>query len=414
MIPINTDRPLRTTTIITPALILVNCFIALIMAVDPEWNKWFLDNWMLNPATPRLWQFISYQFLHGGIMHLLGNMLFLWVFGQCVEDRLGKVAFLCFYLAGGIIAGISHTLTSVAPVIGASGAVSAVTGAFLVLFPYTRIRILWLFILITIFEIPSLWFIGFSFAKDIFFQIKGQGNVAYMAHIAGNIFGAGVGLSLLLSRLLPREPYDLMTLLSQWNRRRQFRAAINSGSSPWTGAKPGKSHVFKKSDKPDNQIITPTNYEKPNGDSHSNYPTKATKDTAKSLSSAQHILESEERSTISELIELQEIPEAAKRYSEHLAIHTDMVLSQSNQLLIANQLFRDKSYEKAAQAYRLFLKAYPAGDATGQVRLLLGLTLVRYLNLFEEARDILSVAIAKIHSESDKQLAQQLLQEANN
>ena len=92
----------------------------------------------LDPGDPVLFSFIGYQFLHGDWLHLISNMLFLYIFGNNVNDKMGHVGYLGFYLAGGVAAGIGHMLTSFSPVIGASGAVAAVTGAYLALLPLSR------------------------------------------------------------------------------------------------------------------------------------------------------------------------------------------------------------------------------------------------------------------------------------
>ena len=97
------------------------------------------------PARPYLWQFITYAFLHSGLLHIFGNMFFLYIFGNNVNDKLGHFGYLCFYLAGAVFSAVGHTLVSSNPVMGASGAVAAVTGAYLVLFPQTLITIVYWF-----------------------------------------------------------------------------------------------------------------------------------------------------------------------------------------------------------------------------------------------------------------------------
>ncbi|MEE8450515.1 MAG: rhomboid family intramembrane serine protease [Thermoguttaceae bacterium] len=145
---------------------------------------------------------ITCMFLHAGWMHLLGNMWFLWIFGNNVEDRLGAVPFLGVYLFGGILASGSHWMVepdSTAPVIGASGAVATVLGAYAVTWPWARVRTLvFLFVFITVIDLPALlvlgvWFLGQLLAggRDV------GGNVAWWAHIGG--FVAGVVMMPLVS-----------------------------------------------------------------------------------------------------------------------------------------------------------------------------------------------------------------------
>jgi hypothetical protein len=149
------------------------------------------------------------MFLHGGWVHLLGNMWFLWLFGNNVEDRLGHVAFLVFYLAGGLLGSAAHWLIdpqSLVPVIGASGAVAAVLGAYAITWPWARIHTLvFLVIFITVIDLPALGVLGAWFVLQLIqgqaqLGLKGVGGVASWAHVGG--FVAGMVLMPLLGRLL--------------------------------------------------------------------------------------------------------------------------------------------------------------------------------------------------------------------
>ena len=140
------------------------------------------------------------MFLHGGWLHIGGNMLFLWVFGNNIEDRMGPFFFLAFYLIGGIVATGAHIAvqpSSTVPLIGASGAVAAVMGAYLVLFPNVRIRSLIIFLFR---DIPAKWLLGVWFVFQ-FFTNPADG-VAWVAHVGGFVFGVAVAL-LFRDRLRP-------------------------------------------------------------------------------------------------------------------------------------------------------------------------------------------------------------------
>lgn len=141
------------------------------------------------------------MFVHGGFMHFAGNMLYLWVFGDNVEDRLGHVKYLLFYLACGVAATWAQVATDTAsqvPNIGASGAIAGVLGAYLLLFPYSRISTLLVFYFIMVIRVPVLFLLGFWFFLQNFFQGLGSlgssagGGVAYWAHVGG--FVAGLAL----------------------------------------------------------------------------------------------------------------------------------------------------------------------------------------------------------------------------
>ncbi len=139
-------------------------------------------------------------FMHGGLMHLLGNMVFLWLFGDNIEQTIGSMKYLLFYLLGGIVATIAHFLAgpeSVIPAIGASGAIAAVMGAYLVCFPHSQIKMLWLFFP---FKISAFLFLGFWIVQQLFSGTASLGvatqdtaGVAWWAHIGGFVFGVLAG-----------------------------------------------------------------------------------------------------------------------------------------------------------------------------------------------------------------------------
>lgn len=145
---------------------------------------------------------ITSLFVHGGLVHLIGNMWFLWVFGNNIEESMGRLPFLFFYVFGGVLASSCHWLVepgSTVPVIGASGAVASVLGAYAITFPFAQVRcLLFLFIFITIMEIPALLVLGLWFAEQLLEGIGASriglsGGVAWWAHVGG--FVAGVLLA---------------------------------------------------------------------------------------------------------------------------------------------------------------------------------------------------------------------------
>ncbi|HWC09775.1 MAG TPA: rhomboid family intramembrane serine protease [Acidimicrobiales bacterium] len=148
------------------------------------------------------------MFLHGSWLHIGGNMLFMWVFGNNIEDRMGWLPYLLFYLLAGVVATLAHVAVqpaSTVPLIGASGAVAGVMGAYLVLFPHVQIRSLLIFVIVLIRDIPAKWLLGFWFVFQ-FFTNPADG-VAWVAHVGGFVFGAAVAF-LLRGRLRPaRAPH---------------------------------------------------------------------------------------------------------------------------------------------------------------------------------------------------------------
>lgn len=257
LIPLTTDRPQRHSPLATWGIILLNILLFLAMAgmettnkegfrrlnndlaldpvavglhaaptglyipsgMDPE----MVDAYRLPRNSGGWWTFLSYQFVHGGFMHLLGNMLVLWVFGPSVEDRFGKMGFAVFYLLGGVLAGVMHGTFQASPVIGASGSIAAVTGAFLVLFPRTHIKLLMFFVYVGVFELPAWVFIVFAMVKDIWGLGTHGDEVAFLAHIGGYLMGFSVAMLLLLTKMLPDEDWSLLAVFRQSKRRAEFK-----------------------------------------------------------------------------------------------------------------------------------------------------------------------------------------------
>src|SRR5205085_6716468 len=145
------------------------------------------------------------MFLHGSILHIAGNMLFLWIFGNNIEDRMGWIGYPIFYVVAGLVAAATQFAvqpSSTVPVVGASGAIAGVMGSYLVLFPRVRIRTLFIIVIIPLIrDIPAVWLLGFWFVLQ-FFTSPSSG-VAWMAHVGGFLFGVLVTLPL-RNRLRPQ------------------------------------------------------------------------------------------------------------------------------------------------------------------------------------------------------------------
>ena len=211
MIPLRDENPSGTVPVITRALISVNA-IAFVyeLTLGPE-LKSFIYAWGMVPArlslalrfgeepvvAPSLTTLTS-MFLHGGWLHLVGNMWYLWIFGDNIEDRLGHLRFLVFYLLAGIVAALLHYALNQAswvPTVGASGAIAGVLGAYLVTFPRARvIALVPLFPFFQVMALPAvlvlgLWFVMQFFSGALSLGNTGGGGVAWWAHIGGFAFG---------------------------------------------------------------------------------------------------------------------------------------------------------------------------------------------------------------------------------
>jgi membrane associated rhomboid family serine protease len=151
------------------------------------------------------------MFLHGGFLHLAGNMLYLWVFGNNVEDRMGPIPFLVFYLAAGAVAAYAQVLPdpdSLTPLVGASGAIAGALGAYLVIFPHARVLTLVpIFFFLQLIELPAILVLGFWFVLQALQgvgSLQAETGVAWFAHIGGFMFGAAIAL--LFYRRRPPQP----------------------------------------------------------------------------------------------------------------------------------------------------------------------------------------------------------------
>jgi len=223
VIPLRDTNPVRRTPIITIALI-VACIAAFAYTQGIEASQGiegvdeFFRTYGVVPAQliaawssgqylgPETLAVFTSMFLHVNLIHLVGNMIFLWIFGNNIEDRLGRLPFVAFYLAGGAVAVVAQVLidpSSEVPMIGASGAISAVLGAYLVLFPGARIlSLIFLGFFYQLVEVPAVLVLGFWFVLQLIDGIVSlgaagaEGGVAFFAHIGG--FGAGAAIGLLI------------------------------------------------------------------------------------------------------------------------------------------------------------------------------------------------------------------------
>jgi membrane associated rhomboid family serine protease len=221
VIPLRDRNPTRRTPVVTFVLIAA-CFAVFALELSISLSggdsalERFFEQWGAVPAkisaalrsgdyvSQAMFTTISSQFLHGGWLHIIGNMLFLWIFGNNVEDRLGRIPFLAFYLLGGIVAALTQVWidpSSTAPLVGASGAIAAVLGVYVVLWPGARIlSLVFLGIFYQLLEVPALIVLGYWFVLQLLNGAVSLGaqtaesGVAFFAHIGGFAAGAAVGL----------------------------------------------------------------------------------------------------------------------------------------------------------------------------------------------------------------------------
>ncbi|MEE4312400.1 MAG: rhomboid family intramembrane serine protease [candidate division KSB1 bacterium] len=225
MIPIRDTIPSKRFPVVTVSLIIVNVIIFMHeMSLGSELNR-FISAYGMVPARffqsgdgesysiiGRYYPFFTSIFLHGGWMHLIGNMWFLWIFGDNVEDRYGRFGFFLFYVFCGLLAGYAHALTnpqSAIPTVGASGAIAGVMGSYMLLYPRSRVlTLIPLFIFLHFAEIPAIFFLGIWFVfqflsgtVDLAARSNAVGGVAWWAHIGGFLVGVFIAiLSMIFKR----------------------------------------------------------------------------------------------------------------------------------------------------------------------------------------------------------------------
>jgi membrane associated rhomboid family serine protease len=221
VVPLHDDNPTYSASYVVYGLIALNVVIFLYeLSLSEPALEQFFRAWAIVPreltasfeggvgAGPPEWMTLfSSQFLHGGFLHIAGNMLYLWIFGNNVEDRLGHAKFLVFYLACGALAGLAQWFFSSGsniPSLGASGAIAGVMGAYIIRFPQARIlTLIPLFIIWTTIRIPAVFFLGFWFVQQALYGIASLdapanvgmegGGIAYWAHAGGFVFGFILG-----------------------------------------------------------------------------------------------------------------------------------------------------------------------------------------------------------------------------
>jgi len=220
VVPLRDDNPITITPYVTYGLIVVNIIVFLYqLTLTPQQLQEFFRSAALVPCQlsttcpipvqglPEWMTLITSQFLHGGFLHIAGNMLFLWIFGNNIEDRLGHVKYLIFYLGCGVLAALAQwffSQNSSIPSLGASGAIAGVMGAYILRFPRAQVlTLIPLGFFITTVRLPAVFFLGFWFAQQAFYGLASlqartnigmeSGGIAYWAHAGGFVFGAILG-----------------------------------------------------------------------------------------------------------------------------------------------------------------------------------------------------------------------------
>lgn len=336
----------------------------------------------LHAGVPALHEYLTYQFRHGDIMHLLGNMFFLWIFGNAVCDRMGSLYYVIFYITAGVFAGIAFAATNTGDLVGASGAIAAVTTAFLAFYPRVHVTLLLWFFIVTTLQLPAmtvilvkiiLWdnIIAPSLERGV------QSNVAYSAHLGGYAFGFAVAMFLLSIRALPRNQFDLPAIVRRWRRR---GAAAEVSFEPSRMAR--TITVSEVASRPlDSAAVSPA---------------------------------VQMRDDIVDRLAERDVNEAVRLYERMRQLDARMVLPSKAQLEIANAYATGQRFDRAVEAYEAYLANYPSATDSSRVRLFAGLLYNRYLSQPDRAATHLRRALSGLSIESERAMAQQELAAAEN
>ena len=229
IIPLGTSRTVRRRPVVAPAIVVLNLIVYVVLAArggdDPEQDAAFVQQWGFSGFDKPL-GLLTHHWIHGGVMSLAVDALFILVMGMVVEDKLGHLATLALYLAGGAVgASVEHWTSApgAPPIVGGGGAPAALIGAFIVFAPGATVRMLLLFPVISVVEIPAGWFIAAAVLKDVW--MHGGGGTALLGTVAGYALGIALALGLILTGLASRENFDLLHVFKQQRRLREIRAA---------------------------------------------------------------------------------------------------------------------------------------------------------------------------------------------
>lgn len=378
-LPISTSTSFRRVPRANYALIAANVLVFFILGgVDrpTSFGKDLLGQLALSGDSLQVYQFFTYQFLHGGFGHIGGNMLFLWVFGNSVNAKMGDGPYLLFYLAGGVFAATGYAWLNAdfTLMVGASGAVAAVTTAYLALFPRSRITILYWWFFIGTFELPSMIMIVFKMIlwdNVLADQFAGASNVAFDAHMSGYAFGLAATAALLALRFLPRDQFDIVALWRRWLQRQGMRAAM---ADPQARAQAQYGRVAR--------------------------PVSIDGVTVRTVSTPQDDRITQLRTKIAEALGQNDRDTAAAGYEELMEIDPQQVLSRTAQLEVANQLCTLGRLPQAAAAYEKYLTQYSPSREADEVELLLGIIYARDLQQYELADAHLRLVLERVANDT--------------
>ncbi len=388
ILPIRTESEIRRTPLANYVLITLNFL--LYFAFDeqfagPQMAALSDEYLTFHSDAPRFHEFLTYQFVHASAMHVLGNLIFLWVFGNSVNSKMGNWAYTLFYLAGGVFAawGYAALKQESFHLVGASGAIAAITTAYLALFPRSKVTVLIWLIFIHMVNVSAMIVIGLKIIvwdNIVGPMLSGPGDmVAYQAHLSGYLFGFVAAMAMLLMRALPRDQFDMLALWKRWNQRREFASAM---------ATPGAAQRAQFG------AVART----------------AAVDPARQKAEDQRLDRiSDLRTEIAAALERGQRAEAASLFERLFADDPKQCLPERQQLEVGREFYQTDRHRQAAAAFERLLECYPRSTEASEVGLLLGIIYARDLRQYDMADRHLTSVCRTLRDENRRSQAMQWL-----
>jgi membrane associated rhomboid family serine protease len=388
LFPLGDDNPVRRVPVMTWLLIGVNVavFVAFNLKMDESQLRDWTGTWGYDVDRPFGRELFTSMFMHGGFMHILGNMWVLWIVGDNVEDKVGKLGYLVLYLLGGCAAALTFAAIAAGggtdpaamrlygmhhlPLVGASGAIAAIMGVYIVFFPEARIRLLlwWLFF-VRIVPVRAKWFLGLTLAIDLLTSVAANGassgGVATMAHVGGGVFGIVVALTIkpLVGGGGEGDAWDVHT---------GFAKRMRAGAEPWQETRvPGGARMAPEE--------------------HDEF---ALADVEQS---------------IVQLVRGGRVRDAIDVYPAYVAMAREQPLPDDVQIEIAHELYRQWLPKEAIPAYMRYIDTHPSGDDVAEAKFRLGVLYARGLSRRDDAAKWLREAAREHHDPKIRAAAAQML-----
>jgi membrane associated rhomboid family serine protease len=373
-IPIGDEEKTIRIPFVNYAIVAVNAIVFFVITVpmEPFAYAEFIEKWGTVPAQLNPVTLVTSAFLHGGFFHILFNMLFLWVFGDNIEDRLGHLLYLAFYIGGAVCADFIYAAAnsgSSIPAIGASGAVAAVMGAYMMMLPKVKVKFFYFFYYRAgVFAISAIYAIGLWALLQVFYYValeaEGLGGVAYSAHLGG--FGYGLVAGAIAAIILKSIRREQIEMVDRWRGEKTSaqRLSVTPHGSGYTEGALRKQREFE---------ARPERLRGPRPLTH-NYVSEAQENVVSLLSRGKE-------------------KEALEQYLAFIRKFRYASLPAQEQLRIADLFLTTEQYRPAQEAYERFLRHYPQGRHADEVKFNLAMLCAQYTQDYSTARRLLKELI---------------------